>query len=190
MALFGYDSMKLFFASDIHGSEPATVNLISAYKQSGASQLILLGDILNHGPRNAIPDGYNPAKVTELLNPLSSEIIAVRGNCDSEVDQMLLHFPMMSDLAWILLENGLRIALTHGHLYNAEKLPPIEKNDVLIHGHTHIPVAEHIGACYLFNPGSVTFPKNNFPPSYGLLKNNRLSVMTFSGEVITGTILE
>lgn len=176
--------MKLFFASDIHGSEPATITLIKAYLASGASQLILLGDILNHGPRNPIPQGYNPAKVAELLNELSSQIIAVRGNCDSEVDQMLLAFPMMGDLAWVLLEDGRRLVLTHGHQYNAQQLPPVQEADVLIHGHTHIPVAEHIGGCHLFNPGSVTFPRNGFTPSYGLLEDELLSVISFTGETL------
>jgi putative phosphoesterase len=176
--------MKLFFASDIHGSEPATIELIKTYSASGANQLILLGDILNHGPRNPIPQGYNPPKVAELLNSLANQIIAVRGNCDSEVDQMLLNFPMMSDLAWILLEDGRRLILTHGHQYHAQQLPPVQPADVLIHGHTHIPVAEHIGQCHLFNPGSVTFPRDGFAPSYGLLDGKQLRVISFAGETL------
>jgi uncharacterized protein len=176
--------MKLFFASDIHGSEPATVKLINAYLKSGASQLILLGDVLNHGPRNPIPDGYNPSRVAELLNKLSEQIIAVRGNCDSEVDQGLLDFPMMSDFAWVLLENGRRLVLTHGHQYHREQLPPIQRADILVHGHTHIPVAEDISVCYLFNPGSVTFPRNQHPKSYGILEDETLWVTSFEGEIL------
>jgi putative phosphoesterase len=176
--------MKLFIASDIHGSESATEMLINAFIDSGASQLILLGDVLNHGPRNPIPKNYHPANVAQRLNQYADKIIAVRGNCDSEVDQMLLDFPMMSDLAWVLLENGRRLALTHGHIYHAEQRPPMMRSDVLIHGHTHVPVAEHSGDCYLFNPGSVTFPRQDFSPSYGVLNGEQLSVLSFDQEII------
>lgn len=116
--------MELFFASDLHGSLPATERVLLAYQQSGADTLVLLGDILNHGPRNPIPEGYNPPAVAERLNAFADRIIAVRGNCDSEVDQMLLTFPMMADYAWVLLESGQRLFLTHGHLYNQNKRPP------------------------------------------------------------------
>jgi len=181
--------MKLFFASDLHGSLPATQKVLSLFELSGANTLILLGDLLNHGPRNPIPEGYNPAAVAELLNSLADKIIAVRGNCDSEVDQLLLSFPMMSDYAWILLESGQRLFVTHGHKYNQEQLPPIGKNDVLIHGHTHIPAAEVWEQGLFFNPGSVTFPRNDYPPSYGLLDKGCLSVITVDGEVLAQTPL-
>ncbi len=179
--------MKLFFASDLHGSLPATEKVLQFFEQSDAKTLILLGDLLNHGPRNPIPEGYNPAAVAERLNSYADKIISVRGNCDSEVDQMLLSFPMMSDYAWILLESGQRLFLTHGHTYNQEKLPPMGKNDVLVHGHTHIPAAEPWENGFFFNPGSVTFPRNHFAPSYGLLDGCELSVKTFNGEVIAQT---
>ncbi len=179
--------MKLFFASDLHGSLPATQKVMSLFEKSGAKTLVLLGDLLNHGPRNPIPDGYNPAAVAELLNTLADNIIAVRGNCDSEVDQMLLSFPMMSDYAWILLESEQRLFLTHGHNYNQENLPPMGKNDVLVHGHTHIPAAEVWDRGFFFNPGSVTFPRNGFEPSYGLLEHNELWVKTLEGEVLCHT---
>ena len=110
--------MKLFFASDLHGSLPATEKVLAQFDQSGAEALVLLGDILNHGPRNPVPEGYNPIAVAERLNQYAQKIIAVRGNCDSEVDQMLLSFPMMMDYAWVLLESGHRLFVTHGHLYN------------------------------------------------------------------------
>lgn len=107
--------MKLMFASDIHGSLPATERVLSLFAQSGAQWLIILGDVLNHGPRNALPEGYAPAQVAEKLNPYASRIIAVRGNCDSEVDQMLLHFPLTAPWQQVLLEQS-RLFLTHGHL--------------------------------------------------------------------------
>ncbi|MGR5260943.1 phosphodiesterase [Vibrio astriarenae] len=176
--------MKIFFTSDLHGSLPATEKAIELYKASGADTFVLLGDVLNHGPRNPIPDGYNPPAVAELLNTLSDSIIAVRGNCDSEVDQMLLSFPMMADYAWIVLANGQRLFLTHGHLYNSDKRPALRENDVLAHGHTHVPVAEKVGEQFIFNPGSMTIPRNGYPASYGMLDNNALEVISIEGEVL------
>ncbi|SHO57973.1 phosphodiesterase [Vibrio quintilis] len=179
--------MKLMFASDIHGSLPAAEKVIELYQSSGAEGLILLGDLLNHGPRNPLPDGYFPAQVAEILNPYAKEIIAVRGNCDSEVDQMLLDFPMMSDFSWVMLESGQRLFLTHGHIYNQANLPPLAKGDVLIHGHTHIPVAQSCGEYYWFNPGSVTFPREGFPPGYGLYESDCLKVLSLDGDDV-GTV--
>lgn len=176
--------MTIFIASDIHGSLPATEVLLSAFSASGAKTLVLLGDILNHGPRNPIPEGYNPAEVASRLNEFAAQIIAVRGNCDSEVDQMLLDFPIMADYAWLVLESGTRLFLTHGHLYNADKRPALSPNDVLVHGHTHIPVAQRDGEHFVFNPGSVTFPRNGFAPSYGLYDDGELKTVTFDDECI------
>lgn len=181
--------MKLFFASDLHGCLPATEQVIAEYKKSGATTLVLLGDILNHGPRNPVPEGYDPTAVSELLNQYADQIIAVRGNCDSEVDQMLLSFPMMMDSAWLLLESGQRLFLTHGHLYNSVKRPPLRLGDVIAHGHTHIPVAELDGEHYIFNPGSVTFPRNGHAPSYGLFEGNQLKVVNFSDEVLASAVI-
>ncbi len=181
--------MKLFFASDLHGCVPATEKALAEFEQSGAETLVLLGDVLYHGPRNPIPEGYDPANVAELLNQYADKIVAVRGNCDSEVDQMLLSFPMMTDYAWVILESGQRLFLTHGHIYNAQKRPALKQGDVIVHGHTHIPVAELDGEQYVFNPGSVTFPRNGFAPSYGLLENKQLKVMTFEGETIVSTTI-
>ncbi len=179
--------MKLFFASDLHGSLPATRETIDLFFASGAEHLVLLGDILYHGPRNPIPEGYNPAQVADLLNQYSKQIIAVRGNCDSEVDQMLLTFPMMMDYAWVLLESGQRLFLTHGHLYNSGNRPELKQGDVIAHGHTHIPVAELQDGVTIFNPGSMTFPRNDLPRSYGLLDGKTLTVQTPEGEVLAQT---
>jgi putative phosphoesterase len=176
--------VRLFFASDLHGSLPATEKVIDKFNQSGADHLVLLGDILNHGPRNPIPEGYNPPAVAELLNQYATSIIAVRGNCDSEVDQMLLTFPMMMDYAWVLLESGQRLFLTHGHLYHADNRPVLKDGDIIAHGHTHIPVAELNGEQVIFNPGSVTFPRNGHEPSFGLLDGETLKVITFNDELL------
>ncbi|CAM4013934.1 phosphodiesterase [Vibrio neonatus] len=179
--------MKLFFASDLHGCLASTKKVVEAYLASGAEHFILLGDVLNHGPRNPVPEAYAPAQVAELLNNYKDNIIAVRGNCDSEVDQMLLEFPLMSDFAMVLLESGQRLFLTHGHLYNQNKLPPLKSGDVLAHGHTHLPVAQSMGEYILFNPGSSTIPKGGNVASYGLLEGTELSVLSFTGEVLATT---
>lgn len=172
--------MRILIASDLHGSLPATEQVLRAYKEMDARHLILLGDLLNHGPRNPIPEGYAPAAVADKLNAMSEHILAVRGNCDSDVDQMLLNFPMMSDFSWLMLESGVRLFLTHGHLYHQEQMSPLAPGDVLVHGHTHIPVAEYFNNVSIFNPGSTTFPKGGYVPSFGLYENNFLKVMDFN----------
>ncbi|USD64574.1 phosphodiesterase [Vibrio sp. SCSIO 43136] len=182
--------MKLFFASDLHGCLAATEKVLALFDASGAEHLILLGDVLNHGPRNPVPEHYNPPAVAQALNEYARKIIAVRGNCDSEVDQMLLSFPMMMDYSWVLLANGQRMFLTHGHLYNSDKRPALNERDIIAHGHSHIPVAELVGEQFIFNPGSVTFPRNGHAPSYGLLDDKQLQVITLDGEVICQTSID
>lgn len=179
--------MKLMFASDIHGSLPATERVLSLFAQSGARWLVILGDILNHGPRNALPQGYAPAQVADALNPLASQIIAVRGNCDSEVDQMLLQFPITAPWQQVLLEHQ-RLFLTHGHLFGPQNLPPLAAGDVLVSGHTHVPVAEKHGEIYLFNPGSVSIPKGGFVASYGLLDGDKLQVLALNDQQVIAEV--
>lgn len=169
--------MKLMFASDLHGSLPATNNVLEKFEKMGADWLILLGDLLYHGPRNPLPEGYNPAEVALQLNRFADRIIAVRGNCDSEVDQMLLHFPIEATWQQVLL-NERRLFLTHGHHYHPDKLPPLCAGDVFVYGHTHIPQAEKLGNIYLFNPGSVSLPKGGYPASFGMLTDGILQVLT------------
>lgn len=177
--------VKLFFASDLHGSLPATQRIIELFLASKAEHLILLGDLINFGPRNPLPEGHNPIAVAELLNEHAESIIAVRGNCDSEVDQMLLSFPIMADYHIVLLPTGQKIFLTHGHIYNAEKRPLLRKGDIIAHGHTHITVAEWQGEHIIFNPGSTTFPRIvGKKPSYGLLDELTLSVYDFDGNTL------
>jgi putative phosphoesterase len=169
--------MKLLFAADIHGSLAGARQMLAAYDASRADWLILLGDLLYHGPRNALPQEYRPADVAALLNNYSDRIIAVRGNCDSEVDQMLLNFPITAPWQQVLLERT-RLFLTHGHLYNPDARPPMRQGDVLAYGHTHIPEAAEAEGIICFNPGSVSLPKGGFPPSYGLLENGTLRVVS------------
>lgn len=173
---------KIFIASDIHGDARTTEKLLEKYKESGAEKLVLLGDVLYHGPRNDLPAGYAPKKVIELLNPLKDEILAVRGNCDTEVDQMVLSFPVLAEYAFLTFD-GLRIFACHGHNFNTDKLPPLAKGDILLHGHTHIPAADSFGdENWYINPGSVSIPKMDSPKSYILYENRVFSFRTLEGE--------
>ncbi|RXI40020.1 phosphodiesterase [Clostridium tetani] len=174
--------MKLFFISDIHGSSYYLEKVINIFEKEKADYLVILGDELYHGARNPLPKEYNPKKVAEILNTYKNKIIAVRGNCDSEVDQMVLNYPIMSDYS-IILYNNRRLFLTHGHIYNKNNLPTISNGDVLIYGHTHVPIAEKINNIFIVNPGSITFPKENTPHCYGVLENNTFKIKTLDGEV-------
>ena len=173
--------MKLFFMSDIHGSIYYLKKAIEAFERENCDYIIILGDVLYHGPRNPLPKGYDPKAVAELLNNYKNKIIAVRGNCDSEVDQMLISYPMMSDYSSVLYNNR-RLFLTHGHVYNKDNLLNINENDVLIHGHTHIPLAEKDAGKIILNPGSISLPKNNFPNSYAVLEDNIFTIKELVGK--------
>ena len=172
--------MKLMIASDIHGSAFYCRKMLAAYEREAADRLLLLGDILYHGPRNDLPQEYDPKTVIDMLNPLRQEILCVRGNCDTEVDQMVLEFPMMADYGLLVL-NGKTIYATHGHIYNEETLPPMRQGDALIHGHTHLPAAQAMGDCFLLNPGSVSLPKGGNPGSYGMLDGSIFTIYDFDG---------
>ena len=176
--------MKLIIASDIHGDYECAKKLIDIFFASGAQKLLLLGDILYHGPRNDLPKGYAPKQVISLLNPLKDKLLCVRGNCDTEVDQMVLNFPILADYA-ILSFDGLTIYATHGHIYNETTPPPLASGDILLHGHTHVIRNEKFGNdnTYL-NPGSITFPKESCPRSYMIYENRRFAVIDFDGSVV------
>ena len=164
--------MKYFIASDIHGSAFYCNKMLEALKNEKADYLVLLGDILYHGPRNDLPKDYNPKKVIELLNSLTTKIICVRGNCDSEVDQMVLNFPLLATYGVIENNNHL-IYLTHGHVYNKDNLPPIKENDVVLFGYTHVPEFIKQNGIHFINPGSVSIPKNNSYNGYIILENGK-----------------
>ena len=164
--------MKLLIASDIHGSEYYCRLLLQRFEEKQADKLILLGDILYHGPRNDLPKDYNPKAIIELLNKLSDRILCVRGNCDSDVDQMVLDFPIMAEYAIMYLENRL-IYMTHGHKLEENRLSLLKADDVLLHGHTHIPACDRSKSYLYLNPSSVSIPKENSPHSYMILENNR-----------------
>ena len=180
---------KIMIASDIHGSAHWCEKLVAACEREKPEKLLLLGDLLYHGPRNELPDGYAPKKVAELLNPLGEKILCVRGNCDAEVDQMMLEFPILAD--YCILSAGARmIFATHGHHYNETHLPLLQPGDVLLHGHTHIPGLEKRDNYIYANPGSVTLPKQNSPRSYLLLEDKVLTLKDLAQNVAAKVIIQ
>lgn len=168
--------MKIVFFSDIHGVPSTLEKLLAHADRMQADRLVILGDLLYHGPRNGVPDFYDPKKVAEMLNERKKQILTVQGNCDCEVDQMMLEFPVLSSYAE-LSADGRRFFLTHGHVYNAGNLPPVPDNTVIVHGHTHIPQITHLeDGIVIFNPGSISLPKNNHPQTFGVCEDGVLSV--------------
>ena len=174
--------MKLFFISDIHGSREDLVYALAKFEDEKADYIIILGDLLYHGPRNPLPRDYNPKEVAELLNKYKNKIIAVRGNCDSEVDQMLLDFPIMSDYAMIV-DEGHKLFLTHGHIYNKENLPK-GSFDAVIYGHTHLWELCKIDGTTICNTGSVTFPKGGNPPTLAIYENGTIKIFHLNGKLL------
>ncbi len=180
--------MKLMFISDIHGSVHWLDKAIEAFEQEAADHLVILGDMLYHGPRNPLPEGYLPAETAVKLNGIADRIIAIQGNCESEVDQMVLDFPVLVKHSNLLVD-GKRFFLTHGHEYNSSNMPKLPEGSVVCHGHTHIPVIEQVDGVWVFNPGSVGLPKNSTPNSYGIYENGVIQVKDFNGNVyLTQTI--
>ena len=173
--------MKWLIASDIHGSAHFCRLLTERFAAERADRLLLLGDLLYHGPRNDLPQEYAPKTVIALLNPLADLILCVRGNCEAEVDQMMLDFPVLADYA-LISEGDVQIFATHGHIWNAEHMPPLRKGDILLHGHTHIPVCEEHDGHFVLNHGSVSIPKADSPHSYMTLENG-----VFTWKEIDGT---
>ena len=166
--------MKWMIASDLHGSAYYCRKMLEAFEREGADRLFLLGDLLYHGPRNDQPREYAPKEVIPLLNGKKEKLLCVRGNCDAEVDQMVLEFPVLADYAVLPVGQRL-IYATHGHIYHVKNLPPLAPGDVLLHGHTHVPAWTEFGQGNLYlNPGSVSIPKENSPHSYMTLEGNTM----------------
>lgn len=164
--------MKIMIAADIHGSAVYCRQLIDAFEREGAERLLLLGDILYHGPRNDLPDEYAPKTVIEILNSMADRILCVRGNCEAEVDQMVLKFPVMADYCILCMEDRV-IYATHGHIYNEENRPPLKKGDILLCGHTHVPAVKEYDDFVYMNPGSVSIPKEGSRHSYMILTEEK-----------------
>lgn len=184
--------MKLLIASDIHGSATWCKRLMAAIEAEAPDRLILLGDLLYHGPRNPLPDGYAPAEVAAMLNGMAERIVAVRGNCDSEVDQMMLDFPCMGDYA-LVMDGARSLFCTHGHVFdpavvceNAEAgvrnatMPPLAPGSAFLSGHTHVKTNEKRSGIQFVNPGSVSLPKDG-THSYALYADGRFELRTLEG---------
>ena len=166
--------MKWMIASDLHGSAYYCRKMLEAFEREGADRLFLLGDLLYHGPRNDLPREYAPNAVIPRLHGKKEKLLCVRGNCDAEVDQMVLEFPVLADYAVLPVGRRL-IYATHGHIYHVKNLPPLAPGDVLLHGHTHVPAWTEFGQGNLYlNPGSVSIPKENSPHSYMTLEGNTM----------------
>ncbi|MGN0334785.1 MAG: phosphodiesterase [Lachnospiraceae bacterium] len=174
--------MNLMIASDIHGSAFYCERLMEAWKREKPDKLLLLGDILYHGPRNDLPKDYAPKKVITMLNEIKDEILCVRGNCEAEVDQMVLEFPVVAEYA-CFYEEGHMIFATHGHVFNEKNVPPLKAGDILLHGHTHIPECTKHEKFTCLNPGSVSIPKGNSVHGYMMLKNGRFTWKNLDGEI-------
>jgi hypothetical protein len=176
--------MKFMIASDIHGSEYYCKKLLKAYDEEKADRLILLGDLLYHGPRNDLPRDYAPKAVMELLNNRKNDLLCVRGNCEAEVDQMVLEFPVLADYALITVGDRIIFA-THGHHYNENNLPPLHKGDILLNGHTHVPKCVENEDYIYMNPGSVSMPKENSYHGYMTYEKDTFLWKDFDGMIIS-----
>lgn len=175
--------MKIAFMSDVHGVPSALATALSAADSLGFDRLVLLGDLLYHGPRNGVPNFYDPVEVAKMLNVRKDRIVAVRGNCDAEVDQMVLEFPILADYALLDLD-GTTAFVTHGHLFNSGCLPPHKPGDLLIHGHTHVLTVQQAGSMTYINPGSAALPKEGNPRSYMVYDKGVFEIKTLDGEVV------
>jgi len=177
------------FASDIHGSSYYCEKMIEAFKKEEAERLILLGDLLYHGPRNDLPRNYAPKKVITMLNGMKENICAIRGNCDAEVDQMVLEFPILADYCILVMGNKM-IYASHGHKYNTDCLPPLKRGDIFIQGHTHILMAEKSEERILLNPGSISLPKEDNVQTYGIIEDGIFLIKDFNGNIVKKINLE
>ena len=167
----GKDAMKWMIASDLHGSAYYCKKMVEAFEREGADRLLMLGDLLYHGPRNDLPRDYAPKEVIPMLNGLKNKLCCVRGNCEAEVDQMVLGFPVMADYC-ILPAGEKLIYATHGHIYNVKNPPPLAEGDILLHGHTHVPAWTEFGQGNVYlNPGSLSIPKESSPHSYMIFED-------------------
>lgn len=171
--------MKLVIASDIHGAADACARLMSVIESESPDRVVLLGDLLYHGPRNDLPADYAPKRVIEMLNSIAPQVIAVRGNCEAEVDQMVLEFPCMADSTIVFDTDGRQLFCTHGHVFGAgfhnsvDNLPPLPDGSAILYGHTHVKVNEEVPGhpgIWAFNPGSVSIPKDG-THSYGIYED-------------------
>ncbi len=175
--------MKILVVSDLHGSAAAAEKVEQIICNNTFDRILVLGDVLYHGPRNPLPEGYAPLKVAEILNRYADQILGVRGNCDAEIDREICRFPLSKDYETLNL--GTReVFLTHGHIHSPEMHMPLSKGTLFLYGHFHVPKAEYRNGIYYLNPGSTTLPKENYPQSYGILSEEGFTVYDFAGNEI------
>lgn len=174
--------MKWMIVSDIHGSLEDLKKVFDIFENEHMDRLILLGDLLYHGPRNPLPEGYNPKEVAVLLNQYKDKIIAVRGNCDAEVDQMVLEFPIQADYSQLYID-GHRFFMTHGHLYNEDHMPLLNEGDILMYGHFHKPMLKTVNGIRIFNPSSISLPKAE-GKSFGVYENHELKLYSLENTLL------
>lgn len=176
--------MKYLVVSDIHGCRPALEKVLAFCKEGSYDMMLVLGDMLNYGPRNGVPEGLDAMGVTGLLNGMSDRIVAVRGNCDSEVDQMLLTFPMLADCTMVV-NNGRRMFLTHGHIYSPDNRPACG-TDIFFSGHTHLWELRREGNTVICNTGSITFPKDGRPATFATVEEDgTVCVRSLDGSILS-----
>ncbi|MBQ4070973.1 MAG: phosphodiesterase [Clostridia bacterium] len=181
--------MKHLIISDIHGDITGLETALEVFRREGCDKLLILGDVLYHGPRNDLPEGYAPKKVIAALNPLSDRIIAVRGNCDAEVDQMVLSFDVTTESRWLDLD-GIRVLMTHGHKQSTDTENLLKKGEILLHGHTHVLKNQNFGDGNVYiNPGSVSLPKEGNPKSYIIYCDRAFTAYDFDGRVLFKRVL-
>ena len=173
--------MKILVASDIHGSAYYCRQLLGAIGRENPDKVLLLGDLLYHGPRNDLPREYSPKEVIAALNSISDRLLCVRGNCDAEVDQMVLNFPIMADYA-LLYVGGRTIFATHGHIYGESNRPKLNSGDILLCGHTHVAKCTDLSGVIYANPGSVSLPKEDTARGYIIVNEGGLTVHTLDGD--------
>lgn len=180
--------MKLMFASDLHGSAYWCEKLLSCYNIEQPDKLVLLGDILYHGPRNDLPEGYAPKKVITMLNEISDNILAVRGNCEAEVDQMVLDFPCMSDNT-VIYDSNIVIFASHGHIYGPATPPKMKQKYVLMCGHTHVACVKEEAMFTYMNPGSISIPKENTKQGYIIYEDGKFTYKDLNSEIYDEVII-
>ena len=177
--------MRLLIASDIHGDADCCRVVLDAFEREKAEKILILGDVLYHGPRNDLPEGYAPKKVIEMLNKVADKLLCVRGNCDTEVDQMVLSFPVLSDTAFVYdSEAKLTLFMSHGHKYSPDNMPPVSGRTVFLYGHTHLLGKTEKDGIICINPGSVSLPKGGNEKSYATYENGIVEIKKLNGETI------
>lgn len=178
-------NMRLLIASDIHGDAECCRAMLEAAQRENASKILILGDILYHGPRNDLPSGYAPKEVIELLNSNADKLLCVRGNCDTEVDQMVLSFPILSDTAFVYDGDcDVTLYMSHGHKYSPDCLPPLPAGSLFLYGHTHLLGLTEKDGIRCVNPGSVSLPKGGNKKTYAIYENKSVEIKSFDGEII------